>query len=134
MTSGELKVRRTLPIDGALLADVLLRLRRDAETSVLRWTLGERGAAEVDVHFVGDGDAWTFTGRIWNDAANTENWLALTNVRLRVEANAEDSVQLLLLSAAPATPELDALAGAVVDELAEELLWHAARAGIAAQG
>ena len=77
--------------------------------------------------------SWTFTGRIWNDAANTGNWLALTNVRLRVEANADDSVQLLLVSAAPATPELDALAGAVVDELAEELLWHAARAGIATQ-
>jgi hypothetical protein len=134
MTSGELKVRRTVPIDGALLADVLLRLRRDAESSVMRWTLGERGTAEVDVHFVGDGDAWTFTGRIWNDTPSSGPGLALTNVRLRVEANADDSVQLLLVSAATATPELDALARAVVDELAEELLWHAARAGIAAQG
>ena len=134
MTSGELKVRRTLPIDGALLADVLLRLRRDAEGPVLRWTLGERGTAEVDVHFVGDGDAWTFTGRIWNDATKTGNWLALTSVHLRVEANAADSVQLTLVSAATATPELDALAGALVDELAQELLWHAARAGTAAQG
>ena len=51
MDPGGISVARTLPIDGALLGDVLLRLRRDSAASVLRWTLGDRGAAEVDVCF-----------------------------------------------------------------------------------
>jgi hypothetical protein len=127
MSSGDTKVSRTLPIDSALLADVLLRLRRDADGSVLRWTLGGCGAAEIDVQFFSDGDAWTFTGRVWNDGG-----LVVTNVRLRVEAASDDAVLLTLTSEEPVS-DGDGSARALVDELSEELLWHATRAGIAAK-
>jgi hypothetical protein len=127
MDPGVISVTRTLPIDGALLGDVLLRLRRDTDGAVVRWTLGDRGAAEVDAHFASEGTAWVTSGRIWNDGG-------LTNVSLRVAATADDSVELSLESSSIGTRAgLDDLAHAVVDELAEELLWHAARAGVTRQ-
>jgi len=127
MNPGVIRVTRTLPIDGALLSDVLLRLRRDTDGAVVRWTLGDRGAVEVDAHFASEGAAWVTAGRIWNDGG-------LTNVRLRVAATSDDAVDLMLTSTDPGTRAgLDDLAHAVVDELAEELLWHAARAGVTRQ-
>jgi hypothetical protein len=123
MDPGEIGVTRRLPIDSALLGDVLLRLRRDADGAVVRWTLGDRGAAEVDVHLASAGPAWITQGRIWNDGG-------LTNVNLRVVPTSDDSVELSL-EATGARAGLTDLAHALVDELAEELLWHAARAGIA---
>ena len=136
MEPGSLSVTRTLPIDGALLGDVLLRLRRDGTGAVLRWTLGDRGAVGVDVNFTSDGPRWCATGRIWNPAG-----LALAAVTLSLEAIGEDAVQLTL-EPGPALPPwwearmaaLTDLSHAVVDELSEELLWHAARAGVAPGG
>src|SRR5689334_22641926 len=51
MESGRESVTRTVAIDGAFLGEVLLYLRRDARTPVLRWTLGDRGTAEIDACF-----------------------------------------------------------------------------------
>jgi len=120
-------VRRTLPIDGALLDDVLLRLRRDSPASVLRWTLGDRGAAEVDVCFTSAGAEWTTTARLWN-----ETGLAMTAATLRLVAAGPDEVCMTLEPASG--PEMADLAQAAVDEFAEELLWHATRAGITPRG
>ena len=123
----DISVQRTLPIDGALLADVLLRLRRDSPATVLRWTLGDRGAAEVDVCFASAGADWTTTARLWN-----ETGLAVTPPRCASRARASDEV----VRDARADrnrrrrPRPGDLARAVVDELAEELLWHATRAGL----
>src|SRR5262252_8828296 len=108
MDPGVISVTRTLPIDGALLGDVLLRLRRDTDGAVVRWTLGDRGAAEVDAHFASEGTAWVTTGRIWNDGG-------LTNVNLRLGAVSDDAVELTLTSSGPGTRAgLDDLAHALV--------------------
>jgi hypothetical protein len=133
MEPGSLSVARTLPIDGALLGDALLRLRRDAAGAVLRWNLGDRGAVEIDANFTSDRASWCATGRVWNPAG-----LALAGVRLRLEAIGDDTVELTL-EPGPTLPswwdtrpaELGDLTHAAIDEFAEELLWHAARAGIA---
>ncbi|HWS48063.1 MAG TPA: hypothetical protein VN636_19530 [Acidimicrobiia bacterium] len=136
MEPGGISVTRTLPIDGALLADVLLRLRRDTGASALRWTLGDRGAAEVDVNFTTAGSSWITAARVW-DASG----LAVASVGLRVMATGADTVSLTLQPTSALTPRwLDQLpvlldlAQAVIDEVAEELLWHATRAGVATSG
>ena len=136
MEWGADTVSRELPIDAALCSALLLRLRRDAPERHLSWTLGDRGAAEVDVHFHPTGGqsgaygpAWSTTARLW-DAPR----LALTTavVEMRVCADDRCEVSLRLADPVPAswqgrTDELAALARAAVDELAEELLWHASR-------
>ena len=87
MDPGGISVARTLPIDGALLGDVLLRLRRDSAASVLRWTLGDRGSAEVDVSFTSAGPSWTTTARLWNHTG-----LAVTAATLALVATGADEV------------------------------------------
>ena len=61
MDSGDINVTSTLPIDGVLLADVLLRLRRDDRRVGRALDARRPRTAEIDVHFESDGDAWTFT-------------------------------------------------------------------------
>ncbi len=131
MEPGSRSVTRSLPIDGALLGDVCLRLRRDTAGGVVRWTLGDRGSAEVDANFTSDGLSYATTGRVWNPTG-----LALAGVTIVLDGD-PDRVLLTLIPHATlpewwlARPdELSTLAGAVVDELAEELLWHAARAAV----
>jgi hypothetical protein len=133
MEPGKISVSRTLPIDGALLGDVLLRLRRDAGVAPLRWTLGDRGTIEVDIQFTTTGTAWTTTARVW-DAAG----LAVASVALKVEATTSETIDLTLEPTSALTPwwqdrmpQLLDLAHAAIDELGEELLWHATRAGVA---
>ena len=136
MNPGGISMERTLPIDGALLGDVLLRLRRDCPASSLRWTLGDRGAAEVEVGFTSDGPIWTSTARLWNYAG-----FAMTTATVRLVATAPDAVHLTLVPTHGSRPVSDEetrsmadLGRAAVDELAEELLWHATRAGLTARG
>jgi hypothetical protein len=136
MHPGGISIERTLPIDGALLGDVLLRLRRDCPAASLRWTLGDRGAAEVEVGFTSDGPAWTTRARLWNYAG-----LAMTTATLRLVAAAPDVVCLTLepthgseSTSVEETASMAELGRAAVDELAEELLWHATRAGLTARG
>ena len=134
MDPDRISVERTLPIDGALLGDVLLRLRRDSPASMLRWTLGDRGAAEIDVSFTSAGAVWTTSARLWNQSG-----LAVTPASLRLLASTPDEVRLTLEAAAAAGiagsgPETAELANAAADEFAEELLWHATRAGITPRG
>jgi hypothetical protein len=132
MEPGNISVSRTLPIDGALLGDVLLRLRRDSGATPLRWTLGDRGAIEVDVQFTTTGTAWSTTARVW-DAAG----LAVASVALKLEATSAETIDLTLEPTTALTPwwqtrmpQLLDLAHAAIGELGEELLWHATRAGV----
>jgi len=134
MEPANISVTRTLAIDGALLGDVLLRLRRDAGPAPLRWTLGDRGVAEVDVKFTSVGNTWTTSARVW-DAAG----LAVASVALRLDYTGSDAVQLTLQPTSALTPfwqdrgeELLELAHATIDELSEELLWHASKTGVSA--
>jgi len=136
MEPADNTMTRVLPVDGALVGDTLLRFRRDADGPMVRWTLGETGAAEVDVNFTSDGPRFSTSGRLWDRSG-----LALLNVDISLEATAPDTVQLHLELPAERSArwdaradQLDALCHAALDELAEELLWHAARAGVSAGG
>ncbi|HEY5171766.1 MAG TPA: hypothetical protein VIK54_08585 [Acidimicrobiia bacterium] len=131
-SAGVISVARTLPIDGALLDDVMLRLRRDSAPPSLCWTLGRLGAAEVDTRFTSTGPSWTTEARLWN-----HDGLAVAAATLHLEASGADEVRLTLEPVLPVAPaqglneaELLDLARAAVDELAEEILWHATRAGL----
>jgi len=131
MDRGGMSVARTLPIDGALLGDVILRLRRDSPTPALRWTLGNRGTAEVDVCFASNGPVWTTKVRLWSHVG-----MVVTPATLELVATGDDEVRLTLepvparvaVGTDSASALLD-LAHAALDELAEELLWHATHAG-----
>ena len=129
MDPGGISVVRKLPIDGALLGDVLLRFRRDSTASALRWTLGDRGTAEVETCFTSAGAGWTANARLWNKSGR-----AVTAATLQLVATDVDEVCLTLepnLAPGPVwgvqARELAELATAAVDELAEELLWYATR-------
>jgi hypothetical protein len=129
-TPQRINVARALPIDGALLGDALLRLRRDTAGTSLRWNLGDRGAVEIDVSFV-SAPQWRTTARVWDSGG-----LALATCALEINT-AVDSVSVRLAVDHPLLPwwteriaRLLDLVQAAIDELAEELLWHASRAAV----
>jgi hypothetical protein len=131
MHPGGISVARTLPIDGALLGDVLLGFRRDAAAACLRWTLGDHGVAEIDVCFASSERGWTTPARLWSP-----NGLAVAAASVRAEAVRADEVSLTLEPTLPPAGwgdearGFETLAHCALDELAEELLWHASRAGL----
>jgi len=142
MDGGDITVTRALPIDGALVGDVLLRLRRDTPRSAASWTLGSLGAVEIDTRFsratsdaaldITDGALWATTGRLWDCDA-----IAVVPVVVELTAVANDACRLTLRPEAERSPwwsarqpALAQLAAAALDELAEELLWHASRPGL----
>jgi hypothetical protein len=129
-TPQQINVARALPIDGALLGDALLRLRRDAAGAPVRWTLGARGAVEIDVNFV-SAPTWRSSIRVWDDGG-----LALATCALEI-TTAPDRVTVELIVDQPLAPwwcdrvpQLLDLVHAAVDELSEELLWHATRVAV----
>jgi hypothetical protein len=124
-------VTRTVAIDGAFLGEVLLYLRRDAAAPVLRWTLGKRGTAEIDACFETCDTGWKAGARLWSP-----NGLAVAAAVVHAASAQSDEVALTLEPTLPprgwgdrAEP-FTALAECALDELAEELLWHASRAGL----
>ncbi len=140
MDSGGIFTARTVPMDAALAGDVLMRLRRDTRGAVARWTLGGRGTAELDVSFfpvpaeVPSTPAWSTTARLWDRMG-----IALVDTVVELTGTAADTCELTLRPNVPPPPcwsnrqdELHELARAALDELAEELLWHASRLGVAA--
>ena len=140
MDAGGICVARSLPIDAALVRDVLIGLRRDVPGGVARWTLGGRGAAEVDVDFFpiltpsGDASpAWSSSARLWDP-----DGVALLPAVVEIRAVAVDASELTLQPVTPLAPWWTAripalldLAHAALDELGEELLWHATRDDVA---
>lgn len=142
MDAGSILVERELPIDGALVGACLLRLRRDAIDRRTSWTLGDRGSADLDVHFHHTADdagpqagLWSTTCRLWE-----RDRLAVTTVIVELRSSA-GGCELVVRASDPIPPvwrrdpqDLRDLARAVVDELVEELLWHASRPDAAASG
>ncbi len=140
MDAGGICVARSLMIDAALVRDVLIRLRRDVPGGVARWTLGGRGAAEIDVDFfpiltpAGEpSPAWSSSARLWDPEG-----IALLPAVVEIRAAAVDTCELILQPATPLAPWWTAripalleLAHAALDELGEELLWHATRDDVA---
>ena len=137
MFPGVSSATRTLPVDAVLLDEAVLQIRRDTEGSVLRWTLGRRGAAEVETDFVRHGLGWTTSVRLWNASG-----LAVAAAMLRCMPAGADQVCVTLEPTLPAAPavwgddgaELFDLARVALDEFAEELLWHVSRAGLTQRG
>ena len=143
MFGGNISVTRALPIDAALVEDVLVRLRRDASGSTVTWTLGARGSAELDVAFFpvffgftssGAGPAWTTNVRLWDPSA-----IAVAAAVVELNAVSTDTCELAIRPEVPLTPWWEArlpvlleIAQAALDELAEELLWQATRDGVSA--
>lgn len=135
-TPGSIEVTRALPIDAVLLEAVLLDLRRDAEGTAMRWTLGDKGVAEVETAFlpsietdVQDAPTWSASARVW-DAGG----LVVASATVRVIAATPDGATITVhpSAALPAwwetrLPAFLDLLRAVLDEVAEELLWHATR-------
>src|SRR6478736_6669958 len=142
MDAGGISVARAIPMDAALARDVLRRLRRDTAGSVARWTLGGHGVAELDVEFFpilaaaeAANPAWSTTARLWDT-----DGVALVHVVIELRAVAADGCELMLLPEVPLAPwwsmrlpALMDLAHAALDELSEELLWHATRDGVATE-
>jgi len=144
MDGGNIRVARALPIDAALVGDVLVRLRRDTPGSTMGWTLGDRGSAELDVDFfpvffgfvsTTAGPAWTTTVRLWDPAA-----VAVALAVVELLAVSTDTCELAIRADLPLSPwwaahrrALVDLATATLEELAQELLWQATRDGVAAR-
>jgi hypothetical protein len=141
MDAGGISVARAIPIDAALVRDVLIRLRRDTAGSVARWTLGEHGVAELDVEFfpiltaVDANPAWSTTARLWDT-----DGVALVHVAIELRVVAPDACEVTLHPEVPLAPwwsgrrsALHVLAQAALDEVSEELLWHATRDGVATE-
>jgi hypothetical protein len=140
MDSGGISVARTLSIDAALVPNVLIRLRRDVPGGVARWTLGGRGSAEVDVEFFptvseagAAGPVWSSTARLWGP-----DGVAMLAAVAEIRTQAVDTCELVLRPATDLAPwwvarlpALLDLAQAAVDELGEELLFHATRDDVA---
>jgi hypothetical protein len=140
MDAGGISVARTLSIDAALVPNVLIRLRRDVPGGVARWTLGGRGSAEVDVEFfpivseVGAaGPVWSSTARLWGP-----DGVAMLAAVAEIRTEAVDTCELVLRPATDLAPWWTAripvlldLARAALDELSEELLFHATRDDVA---
>jgi hypothetical protein len=126
---GTLDIERTLPFAAALLPDVLGRLWRATAASPLRWTLGDRGTAGIDLPFVATNGTpgesrWKSNARLWSVAGREPVVVVIT-----LRGRGEDAVALTLRIAdgqRERAEDLD-LARALVAELAEELLWHASR-------
>jgi hypothetical protein len=131
MEPGRESVTRTVAIDGAFLGDVLLYLRRDAAGPVLRWTLGDRGTVEIDACFDTCDTGWKTAARLWSP-----NGLAVAAAVVHATSLQSDEVVLTLEPTLPPRGWGDraepfaTLAESALDELAEELLWHASRAGL----
>ena len=131
MEPGRESVTRTVAIDGAFLGEVLLYLRRDARTTVLRWTLGDRGTAEIDACFEACETGWKTGARLWSP-----NGLAVAAAIVYAEATSSEEIALRLQPTLPPQgwgeqgEPFTALAECALDELAEELLWHASRSGL----
>jgi hypothetical protein len=143
MSGGSICVTRSLPIDAALVGTVLVQLRRDTPGSSTAWTLGGRGSAQVDVNFYpvistlnitaangapAEKPAWTTSARLWDPEA-----VAMVRAVVEVSAVATDECELTIRPDLPLAPWWEAripalvdLAQATIDELAEEMLWHAA--------
>jgi hypothetical protein len=140
MDAGGISVARALPIDAALVSNVLIRLRRDVPGAVARWSLGNRGAAEVDVEFFpifSETDpvtpGWSTSARLWDN-----DGIAMLVAVIEIAAATVDTCKLTLRPATDLAPwwtsrlpALQELALATLDELSEELLWHATRDDVA---
>ncbi len=123
-------VTRILEIDAASFADALVGLRRESAGLSQCWKLGNLGSFELDARVsppVGRSASHIqLTGRLW-----APDFPALTSVNIFALCNDEGSVLMLTPAVALSGWFLEneaayvSLATAALDELGEELLFHA---------
>ncbi len=133
---AHIEVTRTLRTDAATFAAALVALRREMSGLSQRWSLGDLGSVELDSRPSVPGTTAAgrseFTGRLWNPAGD-----AVTAIRLITRADDDDCGNAIIVTLAPTAalapwftanlPVALDLAQAALDELCEELLYHAAR-------
>jgi hypothetical protein len=118
-----IELSRTLPLSESALADALVGLRREALGTRLRWSLGARGSLEVDARArpARAASRVVCTGTLRDPHGET---VALVHLHAWPHDRATD---ITLAGDTRASRESSALARAALDELCEDLLWHAAR-------
>jgi hypothetical protein len=129
---AHIEVTRTLRLDTASFADALVGLRREMAGLSQHWNLGDRGSFELDSRLspparrsLGRSD---LTGRLWNTAGD-----AIAPVRITATSDDLVTVVALLPNGTAGSwfethlHEHVGLAHAAVDELCEELLYHASQ-------
>ncbi len=130
------QVARLLDINAARAASAVLALRREFAGLTQQWTLGALGTFELDAAFVGvtltaaspfGHQRITTSGRLW-----APRGLAVVPVEVTLASTRRPPTELSLTPEAPLPPAFasdldayDALAHGALDELAEELLFHA---------
>jgi hypothetical protein len=132
----QISITRRLPIEGSTLGHVLARLRAETCGTTLRWSLGDRGSCEFDLRFdrqVLDGNGavlgYESTAALWDPAGCSP-----ATISVRLVGCEDDESQLEFHPAedigvwwtAHLAGYLD-LAHAALEELAQELLFQAAR-------
>lgn len=134
---AHIEMTRTVRLPASQLADALVGLRREMTGRSQTFRLGERGTFELDAGLspprpVAPGAslvsiAIELRGRLWNPDGS-----AVTAVRLRAESDDAATIVVLVPSGEVAQWFRDHLAHyldlahAALDELCEELLFHAA--------
>lgn len=128
--------RRRLSLSPRCASRALLRMRTTGDFH-RRWTLGGRGSFEIDGDVVeitpragARSRAIHLPGRLWDPAGTT-----MTGIDVEVHTAADDEVDVALspVQRLPAWFRDDELAHwselahSALDELCEEMLWHASR-------
>jgi hypothetical protein len=133
----EIRAGRTVGLNAIETAAAVLGLRREMSGAFQRWTLGPYGTFEMDSHFIGltlsaqtrRGDQRIETsGRLWSP-----DGMAVVSVTVALESSLAPPTQVSLTVASQLPPTfalnmvgLRALAFAALEELCEEVLFHAA--------
>jgi hypothetical protein len=126
-----IEVTRTVRLGAAAFADALVGLRREMTGLDHRFHLGDRGTFELDARLSPPGPSSLgraeLNGRLWNPSGDSV-------VPVRIRATSDDGVTIVALLPsrdiadwfADHLAEYLDLAHAALDELCEELLYHAA--------
>ena len=133
----EIRAGRTVSLNAIETAAAVLGLRREMSGAFQRWTLGPFGVFEMDSQFVGltlsaqtrRGDQRIeTTGRLWSP-----DGMAVVSVSVALESALAPPTQLSISVSSQLPPTfannlvgLRALAHAALEELCEEVLFHAA--------
>lgn len=133
----QIRVGRAVPLNAIETAAAVLGVRREMDGSLQRWSLGDYGSFELDAQFSGltlsaqtrrGHQCIQTSGRLWHPTG-----MAVAPVVVSLESSLAPPTQLTLTTTtlpgafAHDLDGLRALACAALEELSEELMYHAAR-------
>ena len=141
--NDELRIGRAVSLNSIETAAAVLGVRREMSGAHHRWTLGVYGVFEMDSQFVGltlsaqtrAGDQRIeTTGRLWSP-----DGMAVVSIAIALESALAPPTQVTMTPTSTLPPTfsndltaLRTLALAALEELCEELLYHAAQVRIRA--